>query len=155
MQRDLFLLSVEQAAELEGGLGVPCTHFVCLLVWNADKVAQDEIERVSTNILSSGAACVCVWGQACERVHDVVDRVFVESIKHDESIPPVMTTWHAGEPLSEAIWFALFTAFPDDAFAETCRATLAIVVGDADFASEVRAAFADPAGFSERVLSKP
>jgi hypothetical protein len=154
MDRDLYLLCVEQSAELQSEVVLPSSHFVCLLVWNADKVTDYEIERVATIILHSGAAYVCVWGRACERVHDVFDRVFVESNVADQFTPSVMTTWHAAEQLTAAIWYAMFSAFPDDAYAETCRATLAIVIGAADNAEVVRGAFGDPGGFSEQILSE-
>ncbi len=64
-----------------------------------------------------------------------------------------MSTWHSEESLSEALWFLLFNAFPDDAYSDECRSAVAITIGSWVWAREVRAAFTDPGAFSARVLA--
>ncbi|MBN9517762.1 hypothetical protein J0H58_04455 [bacterium] len=67
--------------------------------------------------------------------------------------PYAMTTVHGGEPLSEAVWFLLHCASPDDAYFDGCRAAVGVSIGSPTWAAELRAAFADPGGFSSRVLA--
>jgi hypothetical protein len=57
------------------------------------------------------AGCVyfIAWGENCERWHDDMDDVHLETYAYK---PPddkfMMTTWHANETLEEALWFAKF-----------------------------------------------
>jgi hypothetical protein len=64
-----------------------------------------------------------------------------------------MTTWHAEDPLSEALWLLMNVAWPDKAFEDSCNSTIAICVGPADWTSQVRTAFSDPAAFTASVLA--
>jgi hypothetical protein len=91
---------------------------------------------------------VC-WGPDCERVHDAFDAA---EISRRPDGPWAMTTWHSEDPLAEAIWFALFTTWPDDAFADGRRSVVAVSDGSPAWAAELRAAFAAPGEFSAGVL---
>ena len=53
------------------------------------------------------------WGTHCEAWHDAVDMANIEAFDFKE-IPEerfVMTTWHADEPLKEALWYCKNNAF--------------------------------------------
>ena len=53
------------------------------------------------------------WGTECSSWDDSVDWANIEALDYLE-IPDdkfVMTTWHANEPLSEALWFAKYNAY--------------------------------------------
>lgn len=63
-----------------------------------------------------------------------------------------MTTWHDDDPLAEAIWFALYNAFPIDTYFDECRSVIAICIGFPKWAAEVRSAFADPKRFSDELF---
>ncbi|WP_448658916.1 DUF7684 family protein [Sphingomonas sp. CJ99] len=59
-------------------------------------------------IVGIGSLYVIAWGIDCEKWHDSVDWAVLEAFSFGE-IPDdrfVMTTWHSGEPMSEALWFA-------------------------------------------------
>jgi hypothetical protein len=62
-----------------------------------------------------------------------------------------MTTWHSKEPLDEAIFFALNSAWPVEDYADECECTLAVCIASHQMAEAVRAAFADPRAFSHRM----
>jgi hypothetical protein len=66
---------------------------------------------------------------------------------------PFLGGQHAGEPLSEAVWFLLNCASPDDAYFDGCRAAVGVSIGSPTWAAELRAAFTDPSGFSAGVLA--
>jgi hypothetical protein len=57
-----------------------------------------------------------------------------------------MSTWHADEPLAEAIRFALYNKSTDATFVDGCGSTIGITVGSAEWAGEVRDAFEEKIG---------
>ncbi len=59
-------------------------------------------------LVDGGCLYVVAWGTECEKWHDAVDWAVLETFDYGD-IPDdkfVMTTWHADEPLTEALWFA-------------------------------------------------
>ena len=129
---------------------MPSPHFVCLLAWDARAVSMAVVGAVAERLLRAGCAYICCWGPDCERVHDVFDTTDLE-LRPDG--PLCMSTWHSGEPLSEAMWFALFRARPVSAFSDGCRAVVGVSVGSSEWAAEFRTAFAAPAEFSDQILA--
>ena len=87
------------------------------------------------------------WGPDCERVHDAID---LADLEWRPDGPWAMTTWHAREPLAEAIWFALFVAWPDPTFEDNCGSVVGVSIGSPAWAAELRTAFAAPSEFSAR-----
>jgi hypothetical protein len=68
--------------------------------------------RVAEWLLEKGCLYVVAWGIECEAWHDAVDWAHLEAFDYGD-IPDdkfVMTTWHANEPLGEALWFAAHCA---------------------------------------------
>ena len=95
------------------------------------------LAEFSRRLLRAGCVYFCVWGEDCERVHDVFDG---ECLDID---PVIMTTWHSKESLDEALWFSVFNAFPDDGYWDTTRAELAISIGRPDWDEHIRTRLAD------------
>lgn len=124
-ERARCVLSLRRTEELPRRLDLPNPRFVCLLAWDARGADGEVISTLVKRLLEFGAVYVCVWGPGCERVHDVVDEVAVGPDPSDEGQPVVMTTWHADEPLADAIHFALFAARPDSACEAGCDSILA------------------------------
>jgi hypothetical protein len=146
-ERELFIL------ELSDGAMLPMIHlssprFVCL-AWDAEKTSDKTLALVANWLLDAGAVYLCCWGRDCERVHDAIDDADIN--KNPSCEPVVMTTWHSKEPLDEAIYFALNIAWPDGEYAEGCGCVLAVCVANHEMAETVRAAFADPRRFSNRL----
>lgn len=68
---------------------------------------------VSEWLVQSGCLFMMAWGRDCSSWDDSVDYANLSAFNFGE-IPEdafVMTTWHADEPLREALWFAAHTAF--------------------------------------------
>ncbi len=150
-ERGLYLARLLAVDEWPEEIGEPTPHFVVFLAMDARGVPDDEIARLADKLLRQGAAYVCAWGPDCQRVHDLFDAAISELFPLDEDAL-VMTTWHADEELDQALWFALFSACPDDPFLETCGSLLAIVVGNDGWAAHVERRLADPAGLNADVL---
>lgn len=86
---------------------LPTSPFLAVVV---SEIAVSEIwlNLVSSQIINSGCRYVVAWGIDCEKWHDWIDETLLEAFEHND-IPEerdVMTTWHNGEPLSDAFWFA-------------------------------------------------
>jgi hypothetical protein len=105
----------------------------------ADASADDEVEirRFAAEAVEAGCAYVCTWGDRCKFVHDVFD---LASIDADRL---VMSTWHSDESLAEALYFALYNAWPDDdQFPNTEDAPVVLAV-DEPWLTAVRRLVAD------------
>ena len=142
--RDLLFLQASSPMSLTA-FRAPSRHFVSLLVWDSVEESVETVSRVGEQLLESGCAYLCAWGEGCERVHDIFDEVFVGSNPNSAGDSVVMTTWHAQESLAEALWFFLRSAFPDERYEDSCRSSVAIVVGaDDERIAAVRRALAEP-----------
>jgi hypothetical protein len=89
-----------------------------VLLVAADPRALDgpALVDIAAQLIRLGASYVCCWGPDCERLHDCFDEadLLVNGDATDDRV--VMTTSHEGEPLEEAIWFAIDAAFPTAAY---------------------------------------
>ena len=148
--RPLYVLDAAGPDDIPAALPVSGPYLICLLAWDARQLSAADIGAVAERLLKAGCVYAVCWGPDCERVHDIFDEI---DLARRPDGPWAMTTWHSREPLSEAIWFALFSAWPDDAFADGCRSVVGVSIGSPDWAAELRAAFTDPSEFSARVLA--
>jgi hypothetical protein len=90
---------------------LPLPPFKAVIVAE-EAVDGDWRSKVSEWLVRSGCLYFVAWGEACEEWHDDVDHANIGEFE-GEDIPGerfVMTTWHANEPLSEALWFAAVCA---------------------------------------------
>jgi hypothetical protein len=147
--RTLFVLDVPRPDDVPAVIHVPGPYFVCLLAWDAQHASAAEVEAVAARLLDAGCVYAVCWGPDCERVHDAFDAA---DIARRPNGPWAMTTWHSKDSLPDVIWFALFTAWPDDAFADGCRSVVAVSVGSPAWAAELRTAFTAPGEFSAGLL---
>ena len=122
--------------------------------WDASEVSAERISEFARKLLDSGAVYICTWGSDCERVHDIIDEEEVGPNPPPHVDRVVMTTWHAGEPLAEAIWFVLNNSWPDEGYRDGCASTLGVTIGSAEWAAEIHSTFSDPRGFSAGVLER-
>jgi hypothetical protein len=147
MNRDLFVLELESPEDLPDALVLSSAKFACLLAWDAGGVSADRVGRLARTLLDSGAVYVCSWGPDCERVHDILDEVDVGPHPGRAADGVVVTTWHSGDPLNEAIWFVLHASRPDDRFIRDCTSTLGLTIARPEWGSDIRAAFRAPDEF--------
>ena len=120
---------------------------------DATSASAGELARLASNLLAAGAVYVCAWGPDCERVHDVVgDAVLVQEPSQATELH-IMTTWHADQPIEDALCFLLRSAYPSDAYWESCRAELVVVAGLPGTTALVSEALTEPGAFVERVCA--
>lgn len=127
IKRKLFRLHFKQPDEVPTSFDIPSKYFGCFLYWNASGVTNKVISRVARNLLKAGCVYFSTWGKDCERVHDIIDDIAFE-LNPDHFI---MTDWHSHDSLEYALWYFLNVAYPDDRYADNCRAGIAISIGGA------------------------
>lgn len=149
-ERDLYLLEVTALEDLPHAIRTSAERYACLVVADARPLSDGQMYRLAVGLLSGGAVYLCAWGPSCERVHDIFDDAVLmsETSQAEESV--VMTTWHDG-PLDDALLFLLTGTRPAEAYADSCRANLVVVIGDAPGAEVVRRALTDPSQFIARM----
>ncbi len=146
--RSLFVLDAARPDDIPTALEVD-GPFVCLLAWDAASVGSDEISNVASRLLAAGCVYICTWGSDCSRVHDIFDET--NSVRAPDG-PWVMSTWHDGEPLDEALWFFLFCARPNPDLSDDCRSAVGIAIGMPAWAATIRSTMQDPVSFSARIV---
>lgn len=114
-------------------LALPPSPFVMFIAADARSVPVDVVERVAARLLDAGLVVVCVWGEECERVHDIFDGEYVGDGCVERSAP-LMTTWHDSESLEDAVEFFVGCA---ESLAGDAVSHLAVVVGDESWASVI------------------
>lgn len=84
-------------------------------------VAPELRVRLTSALVRAGARYVCAWGKDSEAWHDAVDRAAEDLNRETEGSEAreygavyVRTTWHAREPLDEAMHFFKYTTSHPD-----------------------------------------
>jgi hypothetical protein len=110
---------------------------------DARGVFQEAIGSLAEAALADGCVYLCAWGPDCGRVEDWFDQAFVvrNIANQTPDTPVVMTTSHEGETLDVALMFLTEMAWPDDAYADTCRSALVVVVANDDWTASIRQRF--------------
>ena len=151
MERRLFSIDIPSAAALPR-LDLPAGNFACHLAWDARGASADAVSAFVEPLLDASASYFVCWGPDCERVHDIIDEM-VSYPHHDFGVPNnscIMTTWHASEPLREALWFFLVNSRPDEYYEDSTHMALAISVGSSAWAEEITQALDHPREFIRR-----
>ncbi len=101
-------------------------HFALFTAFDLSGVSSEGILLVANHLIDRGLAYASCWGEDCKRWHDAIDAVRPVDL-HDDDRPleeqrdVLMTTWHDGEPLDEALFFFGRLALPTPRYAVECR----------------------------------
>jgi len=120
---------------VQSALDSVSANYCLFLAVNAASINDDSLRNAAKSLLEGGVAYFCVWGPDCERVHDQFD---LERLPDEPKGRVVMTTWHAKESLSEALWFFTNCVVPDDTFAADCVDWVALSVANDSWAHQIR-----------------
>jgi hypothetical protein len=137
-ERALYVTQIPSLADWPDTIDEPKPHFAAFVAADSSPASEGELRAFARRLLAQGAVHVSAWGPGCERLHDAFDA------ESEGSTPPIATTWHADDTLDEALWFALFASFPDEAYVETTDSVLAVVVADPQWAAHVRGRIGNP-----------
>jgi hypothetical protein len=150
MGRRLYAGYLDRLEDWPDELGLAGSRFVLFLAADTTGLDDETIRRSAAKALGQGAAYVCTWGPGCSWAHDLFD---LEIMKVDPKLegPFVLTTWHDDDTLDEALWFAVFVAYPGDERLEDCDATLAVAVGHREWHEQIRTRLRDPGALDDDV----
>ncbi|HTR43632.1 MAG TPA: hypothetical protein VMH87_18630, partial [Pseudomonadales bacterium] len=126
---------------------LPGHHFVAFVTADATRVDAIVLANFCRKLVQAGCVYFCAWGPDCERVHDIFDELIFNTD------PVIMTTWHDKESLDSALWFFLFSAFPDDGYG-TVQSEVAISIGNPAWGKQIRHNLADIESFDKKMLQE-
>jgi hypothetical protein len=135
--RAVFVAETDRIEELPKLISLPCSRFVLLLAY-AHGREPARLTEAMRFLLDGGCVYLCAWGPGCEHVHDTMDDAVLgwELAGGPEQV--IMTTWHDGVPLGEALHFALGHAVPHDALVHGCDAVVLAAVRNSEWAEDLR-----------------
>ena len=150
--RSLYLAPISHVDDWPEQVDEPKPHFIVLLAMDATSVEGIRLAALAKKLLNQGMVYLCAWGPDCGRVHHFFDVALGRcGFEPDDAF--VVTDWFDDEDLDDALWYAV-TVCPTDAYIESCRAVVAIVVDQSQWSGRVEAAFADFEAFNEAVLAR-
>ena len=144
-ERQLFMLELFTPENLPSHIDLGSPHFGCVLAWDARQITTNEVVAFVEPLIKAGCVYFSCWGPDCERVHDIID----ECDPYTDAV--IMTTWHEGVPIEEALWYFLNCTWPDDKFQDSFVASIAVTVGSVNWAAAARSAVNDPRTFTQVV----
>lgn len=133
-----FTVHVDRLEDLPAQLAPDTPRFVLLVA--ADTQALDGAALVgwAHEVLECGATYVCCWGPGCARLEDCFDEAALARDNFEAGERVIMTTSHADERLTDAVWFALRSALPHEGWAEGTGTTVFATVGSRVWSDELR-----------------
>jgi hypothetical protein len=148
--RLLYLASAQaadvQSLRLEQRIG----PFVAFVALDTREASGERLRDLARDLLEDGCVYVCSWGPDASRVHDVFDEVIIEAeIAGRPYVEDrLMTSWHPEQSLDDALWFAVFAAFPPEG-----EAPAVLAVCDPEWSEAIESRFADSRKWNEQVLA--
>lgn len=152
-QRQLWMATVDEFADISALSFSPLGHFVCLIAADASSASVEGIYDASACLLDAGVSYICCWGPDCELVHDIFEEAEVGPNPAPETESVVMSTWHTNESLDSALWFAVYSTIPDEPYQNSTSDMIAIVVGNGDWGRKIYSRLSDPKRFNTDVLA--
>jgi len=102
-------------------------YLVILLACDGSTLSDSAIRRALQPLFDQGLRYLCTWGPDCERIHDLADQLTLNQLGDDL----VMTTWHEGESLKEAVWYLVNCAEPaNNLLGDKCDQVAVIVANE-------------------------
>jgi hypothetical protein len=109
-------------------------YFCLLLAANGQDIYANVISTLASSAIRAGCAYLCAWGPECEFVHDVFDETYLGD-GGAPARPTLMTSWHADQPLEEAIEFLCRDAVPQEEFRTSCRDVVVAVIANPEWSA--------------------
>ena len=143
-RRTMHLLEIDSLEDWPEEIDLKAKHFVLFLACDAEDLAAEDLAAFAGKALDQGMVYLSTWGGDAERVHDVFEEADAEKNPDSTADDVVLSEWHEGEPLAEALRFAVSSAAPAMEYEKTCKATLAVSVGNPAWAERIRGWMDDP-----------
>lgn len=112
------------------GLVFPTPHVILFLAVDGRVAGVEEFGWIAEQFLSKGVVVACTWGVHAAQLEAAFDDAALKANPRESDHDVIITTSHPRESLEEAAAFALDVIEPADAFKETCRAVVAVALGN-------------------------
>lgn len=142
--RKLFFAQISGLADWPISIVEPEGHFVLFVAADVTDAPDADLEAFARKLVTQGAVYTCAWGPGCRRLHHSFDAADIALNPESDADHVILTTDHADESLDEALWEALFSAWPAATYESTCNSLLAIAVASDEWASAIRRRLEDP-----------
>ena len=146
--RRLYVARIATLSNWPQQLDEPVGPFVVFTAFETESSDLAVLGRFARTLLDQGCVYACAWGPGSGHVEFAFDLALVDAeiagrpYNHD-----VGTTSHEDESLDDALWFAMFNAYPSDAVP---RALLA--VSEEAWAGEIESRLANVEPWTARVM---
>ena len=145
--RDFYLAVVRDIREWPATIVHPSPGFVVLTALDTRERSHSEVREFAGKLLEQGAGYTCSWGPDASRMDVSFDLEFIEMEERGSLPVGFVMTSELHESLDEALWFAIFVAYPSDV-----EATGVLAVTEPQWAAVMEARLRDPDQLSEDVL---
>ena len=118
---------------------IPSPRFRLFVAADVAALSAGVLSEFGYGALTRGMVYFCVWGDGCERFHDVVDEILLDDELGERRFcgqgknDVVMTTWHAKDSLERALDFFASCAVPTDGLAANSEFRLVLCCGDQEW----------------------
>jgi hypothetical protein len=151
-RRQLYLAQLTRLEDWPTQLEEPARPFVVFTAFDAKRLTDDELLKFARQLLDQGCVYACSWGSEALRVHNAFDDAVVDArlagqlyVAEDDV---VMTTSHEDESLDEALWFAVFCAYPE----HDKDGGVLVAISEHTWAGEIESRLADAEQWSARLV---
>lgn len=110
-------------------------YYMLFLAMDGDNYDDDKISEFADMMIRHGMVYVSCWGPACSRVNDLFDLRFRDWEIDGNLEYPLVSTWHHGETLEEAIKKFLSEAQPDEAYQKRCENIILVSIENQDWSN--------------------
>lgn len=149
--RPLYVLRLDALDELPESLPDGAAPFVMFTALNARGFSEERLKRFAAAWLELGCAWACSWGPDADRVELAFDLAIVDAeLAGKPFVPECVTTSHETDSLDDALWFAVYTAFP--ASGDDFGAVVA--VAESEWAEEIEVRLADSTPWNDKLLAE-
>jgi hypothetical protein len=149
--RRLYLAHLARLEDWPTRVEEPARPFVVFTAFDATRLTDDELLNFARLLLEQGCVYACSWGPEALRFHNAFDEAAITAElagkPYVDEGDVVMTTSHNDESLDDALWFAVFSAYP--AYGEI---TGVLAISEQTWAGEIESRFSDAEQWNERLL---
>lgn len=131
---------------------LPESPFILLVASGELREEADALGRFAGLFVDAGVAYVCCWGEIADALETAFDlRAVEKEVEAGQELPVLMTTSHSREPLAEAVWYWLNTAWPAPEHGDGDFPRIALCVGDDKSADRIESWLADSSSLNREV----
>src|SRR5262245_55398586 len=140
---NLFIAVVHDVRDWPEEIQQPPPCFVLLTALESGDASSEELTEFAVKLLDQGCGDAVCWGSDADRMKFAFDMAFIGREERGGSPCGFVGSTSAFQPLDEALWHAMFAAWPD-AWNTEGAAESVLVVTQPRWAETIEARLSDP-----------